>query len=88
MATRNAVSVILPQRFYKQVILWSTLSHPNILGLVGAQEDRKKRQLIIVSELMVGGDIMKYISENPANRLELARDFAIALLITPITKIQ
>jgi len=83
----NVVSTgILPQQFYKEVILWSTLSHPNVLGLVGAQEDAKKRQLIIVSERMVYGNIMKYINENHTNRLELVRDFA--LLTTSFTKVQ
>lgn len=53
------------------------LSHPNILELVGAQEDMKKRQLITVSERMVYGNIMKYINENHANRLELVRNSAL-----------
>jgi len=83
----DAVSVILPQQFYKEVVLWSTLSHPNVLGLVGVQEDINKRQLITVSELMVRGNIMQYIGENHANRLELVRDFATTLT-TSFAKIQ
>ena len=86
MATGDAVPTILPQQFYKEVILWSTLSHPNVLGLVGAQEDIKKRQLVVVSERMMYGNIMEYIKENHANRLELVRDFA--LLTVSFTKIQ
>ena len=53
------------------------LSHPNVLELIGAQEDMKKRQLITVSEWMVYGNIMKYINENHANRLELVRNSAL-----------
>jgi len=82
----SALSTILPQQFYKEVILWSTLSHPNVLGLVGAQEDAKKRQLVIVSERMVYGNIMKYINENHTNRLMLVRDFA--LLTTSFANVQ
>jgi len=76
----NVVSTILSQQFYKEVIIWSMLSHPNVLGLVGAQEDIKKRQLVIISERMVYGNIMKYINENYANRLELVRDFSLSSL--------
>jgi len=77
---------ILPQRFCKGVILWSTLSHPNVLKLVGVQEDKEKRQLVTVSERMVHGNVMQYISTNHANRLELVGDFTV--LATPFTKIQ
>jgi len=86
LATLNAISTILSQQFYKGVIQWSMLSHPNVLGLVGAQEDITKRQLVTVSKRMMYGNIMKYISENHANRLELVRDFA--LLTASFTKIQ
>ena len=61
---------VLLQRFYKEVVLWSTLSHPNILRLVGVQEDIKKRQIATVSEWMARGNIMEYISKNHSNRLE------------------
>ena len=68
------------------VILWSTLSHPNILTLVGAQEDLEKRRLITVSERMMHGNIVQYIDTNHVNRLELVGDFTIPA--TPFTKIQ
>ena len=64
------------QRFYKEVILWETLSHPNILKLVGIQEDREKRQFVTVSEWMKHGNIMEYIKNNHTNRLGLVRGFA------------
>jgi len=72
---RDAVSSILFQRFYKEVVLWSMLSHPNILGLVGVQEDIKKRQISTVSEWMPRGNIMEYVVKNHTNRLELVRRF-------------
>jgi len=71
----HAISIISFQRFCKEVVLWSTLSHPNILKLVGVQEDVKKRQFSIVSEWMSRGNIMDFIENNHVNRLELVRNF-------------
>ena len=64
------------QRFYRKTILWETLSHPNILKLVGVQEDRKIGKFVVVSEWMEDGTIMEYIEDHYVNRLELVRDFA------------
>ena len=33
----DAILTAVPQRFCKEVVLWKTLSHPNILKLVGVQ---------------------------------------------------
>jgi len=71
------VSTFTLQRFCKEVVLWSTLSHPNILKLVGVQEDVKRRQFSIVSEWMSRGNIMEFIEVNHANRLELVRGTTI-----------
>jgi len=68
---------ILLQRFYREVVSWGTLFHPNILKLVGAQEDMRKRQFVTVSEWMVHGTIMEYIENYHCNRLELVRDLTI-----------
>jgi len=70
----RAVSTILLQRFCKEVILWSTLSHPNVSKLIGVQEDMNKRQFSIVSKWMSRRNIMEFIENNPANRLDLVRD--------------
>ena len=67
------LSIVPLQRFCKEVVLWSTLSHPNILKLVGVQEDMKRRQFAIVSEWMTRGNIMEFIENNQANRLDLVR---------------
>jgi len=69
----HPLSTISLQRFYREVVLWSTLSHPNIMNLVGVQEDVNKRQFSMVSEWMSRGNIMEYIKNNYANRLELVR---------------
>jgi serine/threonine protein kinase len=76
LASWDAVSIILLQRFCKEVFLWNTLSHPNVLKLVGVQGDMERGQFITVSEWMAHGNIMEYIRNNHANRLELVRDFA------------
>jgi hypothetical protein len=70
------VSIVLPQQFCKKVVLWSTLSHPNILKLAGVQGDMEKGQFITVSEWMTHGNIMKYLRNNHANRLGLVRGIA------------
>jgi len=64
------------QQFCKEVILWNTLSHPNILKLIGVRGDMDKGEFITVSEWMAHGNIMEYIRNNHANRLELVRGFA------------
>ena len=71
--THGAFSTVL-QRFYREVVLWSTLSHPNVLKLLGAQEDAEISQFVTVSEWMKHGSIMEYIEIHPANRLELVRE--------------
>ena len=77
-ATWDAISSVLPQQFCKEVVLWSTLSHPNVLKLAGVHGDMEKGQFITVSELMMHGNIMQYIVHNHANRLELVRDLTFS----------
>jgi serine/threonine protein kinase len=67
--------IALFQKFCKEVILWNTLSHPNVLKLAGVQGDMEKGQFITVSEWMAHGNIIEYIKNNHVNRLELVRDF-------------
>ena len=75
----------LLQQFCREVVLWNTLSHPNILKLVGVQGDMDKGQFITVSEWMTHGNVMEYIGKNHVNRLELVRAFTV--LATPFAKI-
>jgi len=85
-ATRDVVLITLPQRFCNEVILWSTLSHPNVLKLIGVKEDVKKREFITVSEWMAHGTVMDYIKNNHTNRLELVCGFTSP--VTPTTKMR
>ena len=81
----DAGSTILLQQFCKEVILWNTLSHPNVLKLVGAQWCVEKEQFTTVSEWMAHGNIMQYIKNNRTNRLELVRAFTFPTI--SITKL-
>jgi serine/threonine protein kinase len=74
-ANRRTGQTVLFQQFCKEVILWSTLSHPNVLKLAGVQGDMKKGQFSTVSEWMAHGNIMEYTRNNHVNRLDLVRDF-------------
>ena len=82
--TRRPVSAILLQRFYREVVLWSTLSHPNILKFLGVHEDTKKRQFSTVSEWIGGGNIMEFINANHVNRLELVNDITFSVTFHPL----
>ena len=77
LVTRDAISTFPPQRFCKEVVLWGTLSHPNVLKLAGVYGDMAKGQFTTVSEWMEHGNIMEYIDKNHTNRLELVRGFAV-----------
>ena len=72
----DEVLTVILQQFCKEVVLWNTLSHPNVLKLAGIQGDMEKGQFITVSEWMAHGNIMEFIGENHVNRLELVRGLA------------
>ena len=74
------------QKFCKEVILWNTLLHPNILKLAGVQGDMDQGKLITISEWMPHGNIMEYVQKNYVNRLELVRGFTIPA--TPLTEVR
>ena len=79
VSTNDLLSVtiltILLQQFCQEVVLWNTLSHPNVLKLAGVQGDMKIGQFITVSEWVKHGNIMEYIKHNHVNRLGLVRCF-------------
>ena len=59
------------QQFCKEVILWNSLSHPNVLKLVGVLATMDQARFTTVSEWMAHGNIMEYIRKHAANRLDL-----------------
>lgn len=71
--TQSTASATFLQQFCKEVVLWNTLSHPNVLKLVGVQGDMGKGQFSTVSEWMEHGNIMQFIKYNHVNRLDLVR---------------
>lgn len=60
------------QRFCREVILWNSLSHPNVLKLKGVLGSIDTFNFSTVSRWMTRGTITRYIEANyDANRLEL-----------------
>lgn len=75
IASHLGLGLTIPhQRFCREVVLWSTLTHPNVLRFVGVQNNMEKRVLATVSEWIEHGNIMDYIKIHHVNRLELVRD--------------
>ncbi|KAF9789247.1 kinase-like domain-containing protein [Thelephora terrestris] len=61
----------LRKQFCKEVIIWNSLSHPNVLKLLGVLSGFEGHQFATVSEWMVHGNIMEYIRKHSTNRLSL-----------------
>lgn len=56
--------------FCKEVVVWRTLQHPNVLPLIGVT--MSETQFSMTSDWMVNGNINKFVKTHPdANRLEL-----------------
>ena len=53
------------QQFAKEVYVWSKLSHPNILPLLGFAFCKETRFPLLVSEWMHLGTAWSYVQENP-----------------------
>ena len=66
------------QRFCKEIVMWKTLRHLNVLPLLGVTMSHK--QFAMVSEWMENGNINEYIkAHRDANRFELV-SFAFPLV--------
>ena len=65
----------IQRRFCKEVVLWKSLNHPNILGLVGVcrWDNSPDAKLTMVSEWMTNGNIAEYIKHNESYRTQLVR---------------
>jgi len=59
------------QMFCREAVLWGSLSHPDVLKLLGVLGDINVRGFSAATELTVYGNIMQNIKTNHANRLEL-----------------
>ena len=68
----NGIDIAL-QQFCQEAIIWNSLSHPNVLKLVGVLGGIGGFRFTTVSEWMVHGNIMQYIRKQATNRLELVR---------------
>jgi len=64
---------IISQQFSKEVILWNSLSHPNVLKLLGVLGGIEQYQFATISEWMEHGNIMQYIRDNATDRLAMVR---------------
>lgn len=66
------------RRFCKEVILWKSLNHSNILGLIGVcrWDNTPDTRLTMVSEWMPNGNITEYIKRNDSQRMQLLVDCA------------
>ena len=71
------------------MIAWKSLSHPNILPLLGVSISTDPRSFRIVSDWMRNGNVMEYTRSNPeVNRLQLVSPLANSSpvpLLRPIT---
>ena len=58
------------QRFCREVVMWKTLHHPNILPLLGVTMTNTR--FVMVSEWMMNGTINEFVELHPkADRFEL-----------------
>ena len=62
------------QGFCREVVIWKTLHHPNVLPLLGVTVTGDR--FVMVSEWMTNGNIKEYTKSNTsADRLGLVRFF-------------
>ncbi|KAF9644747.1 kinase-like protein, partial [Thelephora ganbajun] len=68
------------RRFCREVMIWRTLRHPNVLPLLGAT--MTKDQFVMVSPWMDNGSINEFLKRNgtSVNRLELLRETTRGLI--------
>jgi serine/threonine protein kinase len=57
-------------------MLWKSLNHPNILGLIGVcrWDNRLDAKFTMVYEWMTNGNITEYIKNNESYRMQLVCD--------------
>ena len=61
------------QRFYREIVAWKYVSHPNVLPFLGVSETLFS--FSIISPWLHNGNIVEYIQKHRgANRLQLVSD--------------
>jgi len=62
--------VVITQMFCKEVVMWKSLRHPNVLPLLGVTME--ENLFAMVSEWMINGNINEFVkAHRDANRFEL-----------------
>lgn len=72
-AASHPGSLTLPsvQRFCRDVVVWKSLSHPNVLGLIGVPDTFENGRFSIVSKWMTNGTIVEYVRAHAGYHLKL-----------------
>lgn len=64
------------QRLFQEILIWRRLAHPHVLPVLGVSP--KLFPLCIITERMINGNIMDFMSKHPGvNRLHLVRPISI-----------
>ncbi|KAF9258242.1 kinase-like protein [Marasmius fiardii PR-910] len=72
---------LLLQQFYKEALLWTHFSHPNILPFYGVNATLFPGKLCLVSPWMVNGDLVKFLKSNPSHdKLKATIDIASGIM--------
>ena len=80
----SRVLILIAQRFCKEVMTWRSLSHPNVLPLLGVMMTSKR--FAMISEWMDHGNINEFIEVySGVNRFELVGTSPHFQLHTPLT---
>lgn len=69
------------QRFCSEVIIWNSLTHKNILTLLGVLGGISSPKFSTMTDFMSRGNIMRYIGNNHSNRLQLVTSVLLTLTL-------
>ncbi|KAF9262819.1 kinase-like protein, partial [Marasmius fiardii PR-910] len=66
--------------FCQEALIWTQLSHPNVLQLIGVNTNLFKTDFCLISPWMVNNDIITFLKRKPEhNRLRSIREIAAGL---------
>ncbi|KAF9259366.1 kinase-like protein, partial [Marasmius fiardii PR-910] len=67
--------------FYKETLLWTQFSHPNLLPFLGVTTTAFPGKLCLLSPWMVNGQIIKFLELNPHhNKLRVITEIAAGIV--------